>query len=416
MKARIFFICLIIFISACKNEVKEQISQNNQVSVESLSINLDHLDHLYKEVKLPNGKDAAIIHIYADYPTYNYDIEPKEGFTCVDDVARAIVFLSGEKGTAEKIIRLTEFLLYMQNENGWFNNFIWKDLSINRTYQTTVAEPSWWSWRALWALERGLPRIQTENPELAARVTSSIDILIENIKTYLAELPHSEEQVSGLSVATDLPHGSASDQASILLIGLCHHFQRTNDVSIKPSLRQLAEGILKMQVKDGVVKGMFRSWKNAWHAYANTQSYALLLTGNALNEQSYINAALQEVDSFFPYLLKTGFLSELTVESKNGSTHIMTQKEFSQIAYGVRPIVYAYVKAYRQTNDEKYKIAAAKWLAWFAGENVASAKMYDSTTGRCFDGIQAIDVINKNSGAESTIEALLSIQAFESIK
>jgi hypothetical protein len=37
---------------------------------------------------------------------------------------------------------------------------------------------------------------------------------------------------------------------------------------------------------------------------------------------------------------------------------------------------------------------------------VAGAAIYDPATGRCFDGIRDSTTINKNSGAESTIEAL----------
>ena len=58
-----------------------------------------------------------------------------------------------DKNKIQKVKKLTSFLLYMQNENGWFNNFIWDDLSINTTYKTSIAELNWWSLRALWALE-----------------------------------------------------------------------------------------------------------------------------------------------------------------------------------------------------------------------------------------------------------------------
>ena len=34
-------------------------------------------------------KKVGIVHIYSEYPDYEFEIEPKEGFTCVDDVARA---------------------------------------------------------------------------------------------------------------------------------------------------------------------------------------------------------------------------------------------------------------------------------------------------------------------------------------
>ncbi len=39
--------------------------------------------------------------------------------------------------------------------------------------------------------------------------------------------------------------------------------------------------------------------------------------------------------------------------------------------------------------------------------------MYDPHTGRCFDGINSTDKINENSGAESTIEALLTLIRIE---
>jgi len=40
--------------------------------------------------------------------------------------------------------------------------------------------------------------------------------------------------------------------------------------------------------------------------------------------------------------------------------------------------------------------------------------MYSLTTGRCYDGITSPGNVNKNAGAESTIEALLALQRVES--
>jgi hypothetical protein len=39
--------------------------------------------------------------------------------------------------------------------------------------------------------------------------------------------------------------------------------------------------------------------------------------------------------------------------------------------------------------------------------------MYDTTTGRCFDGINDSTSLNRNSGAESTIEALYTLLEIE---
>ncbi|MCF6181922.1 hypothetical protein [Lutibacter sp.] len=379
------------------------------------TLNYAHLDYLYKEVVLPNGENGGIIHIYSNYPNYKYAIEPKEGFACVDDAARALILLSQDKNQIQKSKKLTSFLLYMQNKNGWFNNFIWKDLSINTNYKTSIAEPSWWSWRAFWALEAVLPKLQNRDTILASKVKKTIDKLVPNIELYLKNLPVGLKTVQGIKVPTQLPFESAADQSSILLVGLTLNYKRTKNPEILKLIKHLADGILQMQIEDGIAKGAFLSWENQWHAYGNLQSFALLKVGASLNEKKYTNVALFEINHFYHYLWEHKMFSDIEFSSINGETQITKSNIFPQIAYGIRPIIYANVEAYKQTGEIKYKKNALKWMSWFDGKNIASAKMYNSKNGRCFDGILSKFKINKNSGAESTIEALLSIAAVNSI-
>jgi len=303
----------------------------------------------------------------------------------------------------------------MQNENGWFNNFIWDDLSINTSYKTSVAEPSWWSWRAFWALEAALPKLKKSDTVLAKKVEMALDRLVQNIKSYLKNLPIGIKTVQGIEVPTNLPFKSATDQTSILLVALTLNYQRTQNPEIIKLIRPLAEGILKMQIINGKAKGAFLSWENQWHAYGNLQSYALLKVGALLNKEKYTKAALVEINNFYPYLWKNKMFSNIKFRKRNNKTKVINVQEFAQIAYGIRPIIYANVEAYKQTGETKYKTKALKWLSWFNGNNSASIKMYNSENGRCFDGILSKTQINKNSGAESTIEALLSIAAVNSI-
>ena len=65
------------------------------------------------------------------------------------------------------------------------------------------------------------------------------------------------------------------------------------------------------------------------------------------------------------------------------------------------------------TNEQKYLDLALQLAAWFKGDNAAEAVMYDPQTGRGYDGINDTASINRNAGAESTIEALLTLQAIE---
>ena len=84
-------------------------------------------------------------------------------------------------------------------------------------------------------------------------------------------------------------------------------------------------------------------------------------------------------------------------------------ESFEQIAYAIRPMVWASLELYNQTGDKQMAEQAGKLAAWLAGENVTHQAIYDEETGRCYDGINSADKINLNSGAESTIEALLTI-------
>ncbi len=76
-------------------------------------------------------------------------------------------------------------------------------------------------------------------------------------------------------------------------------------------------------------------------------------------------------------------------------------------------MVFAAIEAFRLTRKAKYADIAGHLAAWFLGANPTGENMYSLSTGRCYDGIQSADRINLNSGAESTIEALLALQRVE---
>ena len=63
----------------------------NSTSNDDLIVNHNHLDHLYEEIVVENI-EMAIIHIYSEYPNYEWVADDDEGFTCVDDVARSAIY------------------------------------------------------------------------------------------------------------------------------------------------------------------------------------------------------------------------------------------------------------------------------------------------------------------------------------
>jgi hypothetical protein len=108
-------------------------------------------------------------------------------------------------------------------------------------------------------------------------------------------------------------------------------------------------------------------------------------------------------------VLKSSF-----VISKNGDVfQTLTENNYDQIAYGIETMVFATAEAYKETGQDKYADMAGHLAAWFLGANDAGTNMYSPVTGRCYDAISSATNVNRNSGAESTIEALLTLQRVE---
>jgi len=398
--------------------------QESEPIVEN-TISFDHFNHLYKEIEL-KGKKVGIVHIYSQYPDYSYAIEPKEGFTCIDDVARAIVMLTSylkvnkkDKEAYDKLKKLTEFVLLMQHSNGYFNNFIWDDLSINTSYKTSVAELNWWSFRALWALETAYPLLQKSNEDIANRISMALKKLITNIKREIPITDYKTELIENIEVPTWLPHRYASDQSALLILGLLKNYERTTDEDIKSMIDFLANGIMIMQKgnSNNYPYGAFMSWQNLWHAWGNSQAYSLLKAGQKFNNQTYIDSALKEIDNFYPYLLENGFAEALWIKKTEENNYSeIKRNNYPQIVYGLRPMVWAASEAYQYSKKEKYLKLAIDLESWLYGNNDAKIVMYNLNTGLCFDGIISENKINRNSGAESTIESLLILLEMNKLK
>jgi len=413
MIARITYSCIIIFIATAFNCSGQ--SKSNSLSM----INTSHLDYLYEEINV-SGKSMGIIHIYSNHPDYNWIDDADEGIACVDDAARAAQFymkhfnLTGEKTSYEKVEKLLEFLLFMQSDNGYFHNFIWSDYTINKTFKTSKAEPNWWTWRAIAALVDGYSFLKNRDAAFASIINNSLNKTITSLKS---GLPVTKETriINGLQKPTWLPSETAADQAALLLFGLISYSESTNDSLISDYIKDLCEGIVMMQAGDVETFpfGSFLSWQNLWHAYGNLQSYALLNSFEFCNSNNFKEAALLEINNFYKYLSNNLYLNEFTVSKKLNKYVVDEKNIFSQIAYGIRPMVYACLKAYDVTKDTIYATQAGVIATWLLGNNLAKKLMYNNETGMCYDGIISETNINLNSGAESTIEALLTIISVE---
>ena len=80
-------------------------------------------------------------------------------------------------------------------------------------------------------------------------------------------------------------------------------------------------------------------------------------------------------------------------------------------------LVQTYAALYRATGDEKYARYGGLAASWYFGNNMAGAQMYFPDSGHVYDGINGPVSwrVNRNSGAESTIEGLMSLIAIADI-
>ncbi|MHB8581023.1 MAG: hypothetical protein ACYDA4_14360 [Ignavibacteriaceae bacterium] len=409
---------LIFFFLFCFIATSVLFPQQNE---EKSLVNTSHLDHLYQQITV-DGKDMGIIHIYSNYPDYKYVDAPGEGIACVDDIARADIFyikyydLTHDSSVYNKIKMLTNFLLYMQSDNGFFNNFIFGDYSKNITYKTSVAEPNWWSWRAIWALAEADNFYMKYDKSYVSEIQPQLEKAVQVTKKWLIKNESdSTQNFSGFKLPTWLPYGTAADQAAVIVKGFLSYYKATNDTLVRNEAIRLCTGIEGMQAGDAsyLPYYAFLSWQNTWHLWGNNQAEALIEAGTLLNNQEYIQKAQKEIWDFYPYLIKANYMSSFTVEHVKDTVVYKDSLKYGQIAYGLSPMILACCKSYNATKDVASGTVAGLLGCWFFGKNPAGKPMYNVNTGVCFDGINNANEINKNSGAESTIEALFSMLAIE---
>lgn len=379
-------------------------------------VNFSHLAHLTEKIEF-YGDTVSIVHIYANYPDYRW-VDAKEsgpeGIACVDDAARAAVVvlrhyeLTGDTSSLEKARSLLKFVMGMQTDDGEFYNFILEDHTINRFGKTSFKSFGWWAARGVWSMSTGYRILKNADPRFAGLLKMRIDRSIPHVETLMKH--YGEVKIAGgLRVPQWLLYESGADVTSELLLGLTELYRATGEDRIRMLIKKLCDGIMMMQEgsSDTFPYGLHRSWETMWHAWGNSQSFALAYAGKILGDTAMIASAEKEALGFYGRLLIEGMQKEWDCAAP--------EKKFTydQIAYGIRPMTLALLRLYDATGNELYQKMAGLAASWLFGNNVLNQVIYDSTTGRCYDGITDSTLVNRNSGAESTIESLYTILEIE---
>jgi hypothetical protein len=372
-------------------------------------VNFKHLEHLTEKIEL-SGDTVSIVHIYSNYPDYKW-VDAKEsgpeGIACVDDAARAAVValrsfeLTHDSSRLAEAHSLLKFVAAMETDDGEFYNFILADHTINRTGKTSYKSFGWWAARGVWSMSLGYRVFKGIDIAFASRLKDGIIRTFPHIETLLKKYGEAKN-VGKLREPEWLVYESGSDVTSELLMGLTEYYRVTHDSRVREYIKKLADGLMIMQ--DGYAStfpyGLHRSWETMWHMWGNGQTQALAGAGVLLGDSAMIRSAEREAQGFYSRLLIQGYMKELDIARPD----LNFNRE--QIAYGIRPIAAGLLRLYDATKNETYLTMAGLAASWLFGNNIVHQQMYDARSGICFDGIMDSLTFNRNSGAESTIEAL----------
>jgi hypothetical protein len=373
-------------------------------------INLTHLQRL-TEVIMWDERPVALVHIYSEAPDYNWVDASGEGLAAVDDVARAaVVYLlyyerTGDEQALELARACLNFVLRLQAEDGEYYNFVTDRAgAVNEQGSTSYKSWGWWAARGQWALAVGYRVFRDRDPDYAAELQAA----------YLRGEEALRRAVGPVGAYTDLHGiripawllGGGSDLTAMAVLGLAEYYRAEPNSETRHLLANLANGLANYQIGEEGEYPFAAHPSSAgstalWHAWGSHQVHALALAGQLLKREDWVESARRAADTFFVRLLATDLINDMApLPNRRG-----------QIAYGTEVMTAGFWALYQATGEEQYARYAGLAAAWLFGNNMAGVAMYEPETGRTFDGIDGPTPfrVNRNSGAESTIEALYTL-------
>jgi hypothetical protein len=398
--------------------------------------NLDHLDFLRTSVAPPAAEGhttygsgpIGVLWTYADHQadgSYRrigggtYDPATNtygQGAFNADDIARAaVVYLRhGNLFRRPASLRAARDLLraiaFLQSPNG--NVVLWMqpDGTLNPSAEPVElpdpsdSGPSYWLARTVWALGEGYSVFRRTDRAFADFLKNRLERAIGALERQVLSRYGQYNVVDGRRLPAWLIVNGA-DATSEAVLGLSAYVEAGGSSRARRALTRFAEGIALMQA-GSVREWPFRAlmpWGESisdWHAWGAQMPSALAAASRALRRHDLLEPAIGDTAGFTPLLLTAG-------GPDNG--WLPAPIDRSQIAYGVD----ARLQALLAIDRPGQRHLAAFVAAWYFGANRAGEPMYDAETGRTFDGISGDGVINRNSGAESTIHGQLSMLALD---
>ncbi len=393
---------LISLASACSRDAATAASRGPSPT----TVRLDHLQHLGLNAVV-RGKPVRVVSLYSEAPDYRPTPSPArdgfEGIASLDDAARAaVVYLreydaTRDSAAHDEAIRLLGFVTAMEQGDGEFVNFIDSAGRLNRSAPSSQKSMSYWAARSIWALGEAVRVLGPQDSTVVKSVRPVLDRAVARMEREIG---------AGRLI------GESTTATAEALLGLLAMQGAEQSKASVPLATRTAQMLVERSAGTNATPPWGAHLDGAgtpWHAWGARSTEALALAGNALGHKEFVGSAKKEADGLWGRFLLAGRIPSSV--SPDG-----TATWYPQIAYGISPIVEGYLALADATGDRRYAVFAGLTASWLLGANPAGVSMYDERSGRTFDGIDGPSPIklNRNSGAESTIEALLALQSVTS--
>ena len=409
--------------------------------------NLAHLDFLVEQVavidspahssyRLAEQPEVGVLWVYADAKDDGsftrvgggtHDTVANtwgQGAFDADDIARAaIVYLRSWQATGNAAAKTQAYqqlrgLAYMQTLTGPRAGevVLWMQPDGTLTPSATPSElpdpsdsdASYWLSRTLWAFGEGYAAFRDSDPAFAAFLKTRMDLAVTALRRDVLNDYGTFQIIHGVRVPNWLIVDGA-DASSEAVLGLAAYVKSGGNGAARTALKQLSAGITAMSA--GSTTGWpYRAllpWaltRSFWHAWGSNMPAALAAASDALRDKSLLSTAVGDAAGFSPQLLtSTGPVNGL----------LPTPGDTTQIAYGADARVKGLFAVGTTAGRPGIRQLAGIAAGWFFGQNAAGTAVYDPTTGVTRDGISPDGVVNRNSGAESTIHGLLTMQVLD---
>jgi hypothetical protein len=311
------------------------------------------------------GPDALAVAVYADREGHPVAARESgvEGVACVDDAARLLDVLcdvwarTGLPWVERWARGLLEFILWMQEDDGRWINFVydWEGTRNVRGITSGVGQ-NFWHARAL---------VGVSHAWLTFHDVRAQDSMLQGLSQAMKKPAAPDVRVLHMEVARRL-------------------IADAEETSLLPALRMWADEVASCRI-DGLLMNNSEE-RGTPHLWAHLQEGALAEAGRLLGDPALVDVARTSAMSLFAPIVEDAF--DLPSVSP----------------FDVASAVYALDRLETATRDDGWGAMAADARAWFDGRNPAGRPVYDRKRGRVADGVDE-GRISENSGAESNVVA-----------